>query len=82
MRSETGWRCRRSAGHSLSMFSRPYLGPVFQCVQTDVPRGIHVGAGRVDHHGNGGTDITARSGHRVRLVKPDAYWDIVLTSCG
>lgn len=58
-----------------------YMIPVLQAVQADVPRGVHTGTGRVDHHGNGGADVTARSGHRVRLMKPDAHWDIILTSC-
>lgn len=66
---------------SLSALSGSYMSPVLQAVQADVPRGVHTGTGRVDHHGNGGADVTARSGHRVRLMKPDAHWDIILASC-
>lgn len=62
------------------MLSGSHLGPVFQSVQTDVTRGIHTGTGWVDHHGDRGTDVTARSGYRVGLMKPDAHWDIILIS--
>lgn len=57
------------------------MGPVFQSVQTDVAGGVHIGTGWVDHHGDGRTDVTARTGHWVGLMKPDAHWDIILTSC-
>lgn len=46
----------------------------------NVAGGVHA-RGRVDHHGDEGTDETARSGQRVGLMKPDAHWDIILTSC-
>lgn len=46
----------------------------------DSTGGIHVGTGRVDHHGDGGTDEAARTGQWVGLVEPDADWDVVLVS--
>lgn len=56
------------------------MSPIFQSVQTDVAGGVYTGTGWVDHHGDRGTDETARSGHRVGLMKPDTHWDIILTS--
>ena len=63
------------------MLSGSYVRPVAERVQTDVASGVHAGTGRVDHHGDRWTDVTARPGRRVGLMKPDAHWDIILASC-
>lgn len=59
---------------------RHTVRPVAERVQTDVASGVHAGTGRVDHHGDRWTDVTARPGRRVGLMKPDAHWDIILAS--
>ena len=65
----------------LGMLNGTYMGPVFQPVQTDVAGGVHTWTGWVDHHGDRWTDITARTGHRMGLMKPDTHWNIILTTC-
>lgn len=48
----------------------------------DGTSGVHMGTGRVDNHGDGGTDEAARTGQWVGIMEPDADWDVVLVSCG
>ena len=63
------------------MLTGTYKCPVLEFGQTDVAGGVHTATGRVNQHGDGWTDITARTGCWMGLMKPDAYWDIILTSC-
>lgn len=60
---------------------RSYLSPVSQDVQIYDPSSIHTTTRRIDHHGNRRADITAGAGLWVCLMKPDAHWDIIFTSC-
>jgi len=66
----------------LSMLNASYLSPVSDSVQIDVSKGVHARTRWVYHHGDRWTNVTARTGRRVGLMKPNAHWDIILTSCG
>lgn len=58
-----------------------YTGPGSEAVQMNEPRSIHAGTGWVDLHGDGRADVAEGAGHGVCLMKPDAHWDIIGTSC-
>lgn len=63
------------------MFGGSYMSPVSQAVQVNDPSSIHTCTRWIDYHGDRWADITAGAGHWVRLMKPDAHWDIILASC-